>query len=95
MRKIEHASRFKRDYRRVSKTPRYANIIEQRLPEIVAALCADQPLPSAYRDHNLIGDWRGFRECHLAPDLLLIYRQSDDGLYVELARLGTHSELFE
>ena len=51
------------------------------------------PLPDTCRDHDLIGNWKGFRECHLKPDLLLIYRQIDDEL--QLARLGSHNELFK
>ncbi|MGD1641148.1 type II toxin-antitoxin system YafQ family toxin [Klebsiella pneumoniae] len=46
-----------------------------------------------YRDHDLSGDWAGYRECHIKPDLLLIYRKSDADT-LRLARLGSHSELF-
>jgi mRNA interferase YafQ len=60
---------------------------------VLKALAADQPLEPRHRDHDLTGDWIGYRECHIKPDLLLIYRKvSDDQLI--LARLGSHSELF-
>lgn len=49
--------------------------------------------PSKYRDHALIGDWSGYRECHLKPDLLLIYKKVEQSV-LQLARLGSHSELF-
>ena len=60
---------------------------------VLDALVTDQPLDARYRDHDLSGDWAGYRECHVKPDLLLIYRKSD-GDILGLARLGSHSELF-
>jgi len=57
------------------------------------ALAAGQPLKARHRDHDLSGDWAGYRECHVKPDLLLVYRKSDDDL-LKLARLASHSELF-
>lgn len=60
---------------------------------VVVALSTDRPLEARYRDQDLGGDWDGYRECHLRPDLLLIYRKSSDDV-LKLARLGSHSELF-
>lgn len=60
---------------------------------VVALLAADRDLPLSYRDHALVGDWSGYRECHLKPDLLLVYRKPDDDT-LRLVRLGSHSELF-
>lgn len=54
---------------------------------------ADEPLPPAYRDHQLGGDWDDCRECHVRPDLLLVYRKSDARV-LQLVRLGSHAELF-
>ncbi len=60
--------------------------------EVVNLLAADAPLPRRNSDHALTGDWIDFRDCHLRPDLVLIYRKPDaDSL--ELVRLGSHSEL--
>ncbi len=56
-------------------------------------LTDDKPLNARYRDHDLSGNWAGYRECHLKPDLLLIYRKSNSNI-LRLARLGSHSELF-
>jgi mRNA interferase YafQ len=56
-------------------------------------LVADQDLAHLYRDHALVGDWSGYRECHLKPDLLLIYRKPNVET-IRLARLGSHSDLF-
>ncbi|MCE5359956.1 MAG: type II toxin-antitoxin system YafQ family toxin [Acidithiobacillus sp.] len=60
---------------------------------ILEALVADLPLDAKYRDHDLSGNWAGYRECHIKPDLLLIYRKCDSDT-LRLARLGSHSELF-
>jgi mRNA interferase YafQ len=59
----------------------------------VSLLADDEPLKERYRDHSLGGNWHGYRECHLKPDLLLIYGKPDaDNLH--LIRMGSHSELF-
>ncbi|MDR3362385.1 MAG: type II toxin-antitoxin system YafQ family toxin [Desulfovibrio sp.] len=64
------------------------------LYEAVALLLAeDRPLPESCRDHALVGDWKGYRECHLKSDLLLIYR-TEEPEFLKIARLGSHSELF-
>jgi mRNA interferase YafQ len=92
MRTIERTSAFRRDYKRTKATPRYRDI-ETLLPEIVRFLADDKPLQERHRDHGLGGTWRGHRECHLKPDLLLIYRKPDDRTLV-LVRMGSYSELF-
>ena len=78
MRTIRTSSVFKRDYKRIKATPRYAREIDRLLTQVLDLLCADEALPERHRDHALIGNWRGFRECHLRPDLLLIYRLSKE-----------------
>ena len=60
---------------------------------VVALLLSGQVLPENSRDHALSGDWVGYRECHIKPDLLLIYRKPDADT-LRLARLGSHAELF-
>ena len=57
-------------------------------------LAAGEPLPEKNRDHPLTGDFRGFRECHIAPDWLLIYEVEEETLILYLTRTGTHSDLF-
>jgi mRNA interferase YafQ len=93
MRTIERSSQFKRDYKRESKGPYRANL-DRDLETALDALADDRPLESRYRDHELSGEWRGYRECHLKPDLLLIYSKIDTNI-LKLARLGSHSELFD
>ena len=94
MRTIERSSAFKRDYRGVKAAPRHTKDVEALLTAVVMALSLDQALPESCRDHALIGDWAGYRECHIKPDLLLIYRKPDADT-LRLARLGSHSELFK
>lgn len=74
-------------------TPRHSKDVGLLLPEILKLLLVDEPLPENNRDHALSGDWTGYRECHVKPDLLLIYRKPDANT-LRLARLGSHSELF-
>ena len=93
MRTIEYASAFKRDFRRVKATPRHGKDIDGLLITMLTVLAADRLLPASNRDHALVGDWAGYRECHIKPDLLLIYRLPEPGK-MRLARLGSHSELF-
>jgi mRNA interferase YafQ len=93
MRTIERSSAFKRDYKRVKATPRHNKDVDALLSSVVALLLNDQALPATLRDHPLSGDWGGYRECHIKPDLLLIYRKSDIST-LRLARLGSHGELF-
>ena len=90
---IERSSAFKRDYKRVKATPRYRKELDSLLSTVVTVLLTDEVLPGLYRDHPLAGDWAGYRECHLKPDLLMIYRKPNAST-LRLARLGSHSELF-
>jgi mRNA interferase YafQ len=92
MRTIERSSIFKRDYKREAKG-RHRNSLDGSISPVLAALANDQQLEPRYRDHDLSGDWASYRECHLKPDLLLIYRKSGDEV-LRLARVGSHGELF-
>jgi mRNA interferase YafQ len=93
MREIERSTAFKRDLKRVLASPRHRNDAVGLLEGVLSVLLEDRPLPDGNRDHALSGDWAGYRECHVKPDLLLIYKKPDDAI-LRLARLGSHSELF-
>ena len=93
MRTIERATAFRRDYKRESKG-RHRATLDHDLTPVLVALADDAPLDARLRDHALSGDWSGYRECHIRPDLLLIYRKVD-GDVLRFARLGTHSEFFK
>lgn len=94
MRTIERSTAFKRDYKRIKATPRYHKNLDSLLSDVLACLIADKALPERNYDHVLSGNWDGYRECHIKPDLLLIYQKPDKHT-LRLARLGSHSELFD
>ncbi len=91
MRTVRYTTRFKRDYRR-EKSGLLGKKLDALLMEVVDLLAADQTLPRRHLDHALTGDWADHRDCHIRPDLVLIYRKPDDDS-LDLVRLGSHSEL--
>jgi mRNA interferase YafQ len=92
MRTIEWTAAFKRDYKRTRATPRHKDI-ETLLAWIAGLLAEGRSVPEKHRDHSLGGNWKGHRECHLKPDLLLICKLPDNKA-LRLVRMGSHSELF-
>jgi len=92
MRMIERSTAFKRDYKREAKG-QHRTTLDAALSPILMALAKDMPLEPRFRDHALGNNWRGTRECHVKPDLLLIYAKPDHET-LHLIRLGSHSELF-
>jgi mRNA interferase YafQ len=91
MREVKYTSRFQRDYKR-ERSGRFSKKLDSLLMVVVNLLAGDTPLPRRNFDHPLSGEWSDCRDCHLRPDLVLIYRKpNDDSL--ELVRLGSHSEL--
>ena len=91
MRRIEHTGQFKRDFKREAKGQHRATLDAELMP-VIKALACDQPLEPRHRDHALTGDWNDHRDCHVRPDLVLIYRKPNDEV-LQLVRLGSHSEL--
>jgi mRNA interferase YafQ len=92
MRTIDRSTAFRRDYRKIRASSRHRNI-DGRLNAILELLAVDQPLPPANRDHALTGNRVGYEECHVRPDLLLIYSKHGQDV-LRLARIGSHSDLF-
>ncbi len=89
---IERTGAFRRDFKR-GKHGQHRRDVEALLSFVVSLLADDKALPERNRDHALAGEWHDFRECHIKPDLSLIYRKPDpDNL--QLVRMGSHSELF-
>lgn len=91
MRRIEPTNAFNRDYKRESKG-KYRAALESDFANVVQALAKNEPLAERYRDHPLAGEWSDHRDCHIKPDLILIYR-TQDAERLQLVRLGSHSEL--
>jgi mRNA interferase YafQ len=91
MRTIRYTNRFKRDYKR-EKAGRHGKTLDADLAQTVDLLKADTQLPRRHFDHPLSGEWSDHRDCHIKPDLVLIYRKPD-ARHLDLVRLGSHSEL--
>lgn len=87
---IKYHTMCKKDFKRIKK--RGYDI--SRLEKIVELLANEVPLPEQFKDHNLSGNYNGFRECHIAPDWLLIYQVNNNELVLVLSRTGSHSDLF-
>ena len=80
---------FRKDYRKISRARDMSPLLD-----IIDMLRNGKKLPERNRDHALTGEYRGMRECHIAPDWLLIYRIDAGSLILVLSRTGSHSELF-
>jgi len=83
-------TRFKSDLKRIGRQRKSID----KLEAVVNLIAAREPLPQKNRDHPLIGNYAGFRECHIEPDWLLIYRTDETRKTVILVRTGSHAELF-
>ena len=90
MLKVVLSNRFKRDLKLVARRGYDVELLEKT----VNALAQQRNLPESNRDHAMVGNWVGYRECHIQPDWLLIYKIHGDELTLLLMRTGTHSDLF-
>lgn len=91
-RMCDFTKQFLKDWKRLNDSGRFDMV---KLKEVLILLIAnDAPLPGQFRDHELTGEWRDFRECHIGGDFLLIYRLDGPSNLVVFTRAGTHSELF-
>lgn len=87
---VKYTTQFKRDYKLAMKRGMDMGLLE----DVISTLAMGIPLPEKNREHALTGDWAGYRECHVLPDWLLIYRIDDGVLVLTLSRTGTHRDLF-
>ncbi len=87
---IQRTTRFKKDYNLALKRGCDPNL----LMEVIALLANGEQLPERYNDHSLSGNYAGYRECHVQPDWLLIYKRTESALILTSYRTGTHSDLF-
>lgn len=88
MLKIDFAKSFKKSYKKLSKDDK------ELFSQISDKLANGEVLETKYQDHALKGNYQGFRECHIKPDLLLIYQKQNDRLILYCLYIGSHSELF-
>ena len=84
------SSRFKRDVRRCQRQQKNMD----KFKTVHELLTAGKPLPTRNKDHLLTGNWSSYRECHLEPDWLLIYRVNEKEQIIEYVRMGSHADLF-
>ncbi len=87
---IRYSNQFKKDYKLIKK--RGYNI--EKLKEVINLLVQDKRLPVKYREHYLTGNYKGFKECHIGPDWLLIYKTENELVTLTVLRTGSHSDLF-
>jgi mRNA interferase YafQ len=90
-RRIEITTAFKRDFKKVRATPKHRNV-DTLLQSVLNLLSKDIALSRKHFDHSLTGEWKDHRDCHIKPDLVLIYRKVNHDI-LQLVRLGSHSEL--
>lgn len=85
------SNRFKKDLKIIKKRGYDLDLLDA----VVNRLAAEDPLDDKHHDHSLVGDYAGFRECHILPDWLLVYRIDAEAIFLLLSRTGTHSDLFK
>jgi mRNA interferase YafQ len=83
------SGRFKKDYKRMKRRGKDVS----KILHVMKTIADEEPLEPRHRDHNLVGNYVGCRECHVEPDWLLIYTVGDD--WIRFERTGTHTDLFE
>jgi addiction module toxin, relE/stbE family len=89
MLEIEYSKSFKKAFKKLNEN-------EKKLTkDIIWQLANNEELASKYKDHALIGSYKGFRECHIKPDLLLIYKKQNEILLLTCVEIGSHGELFQ
>lgn len=91
---MEYSIEFTHQYLKDLKLARKRGLNEDRLNEVIRCLAAGKSLLPKHKDHLLVGDYRGLRECHVQPDWLLIYGREESLKILNLIRTGSHSDLF-
>lgn len=90
MLKIVYHTQFKKDYKKIIKR----GYQEKLFVEVLHYLVEQKPLPQKYKEHDLKGNYKGYKECHILPDWLLVYKIDNNNLILTLSRMGTRSDLF-
>ncbi|MBQ8185887.1 MAG: type II toxin-antitoxin system YafQ family toxin [Clostridia bacterium] len=91
---MKYEVRFVNQFKKDLKLAKKQNKDIEKLYTVIEKLANGEKLDAKYRDHELTGNYRGCRECHIEPDWLLVYEIIDDVLVLVLNRVGSHSELF-
>ena len=88
--KIKFSRAFKKAYKKI----KHNSDLSELLQEVIIKLVNDEKLEAKYNDHNLSGNYKDYRECHIKPDLLLIYTKENNALILVCIAIGSHSDLF-
>ena len=88
---LKTTTRFRKDYKRLKRQGKDMSLLQN----VIGDLLAEKVLDNKYKDHALVGDYVGFRECHILPDWLLIYAIDHGQLLLTVTRTGSHSDLFD
>lgn len=91
MLKPKYSKKFKKDIKKFE----HQRAVMLALREVIESILQTQPLEEKYCNHSLVGNWIGHKECHIKPDILLIYKLEENDEYLFLERLGSHSDLFK
>lgn len=87
--KLDYTTAFSKDLKKIKKRGYDIRLMSA----VIDKLQAGEPLEEKYKDHSLTGNWKGYRECHILPDWLLVYKVYENELVLVLSRTGTHSDL--
>ena len=88
---LKTTTQFRKDYKLMKKRGYNMNLLQA----VLQTLLEEKPLAKKHRDHALVGNYSGFRECHILPDWLLIYQSDSETLLLVASRTGAHSDLFK
>jgi len=88
---LRHSANFKKGFKKIKRNPCF---VLSEFKQIINDLINGKFLDEKYQNHKLHGEWKGYYECHLAPDILLIYEINNEESIIYMYRIGSHSELF-
>ena len=94
MYRIVRARRFERSFRKLKKSGLLKAGLKKEIDAAIILLAGSKVLPASYTDHQLTGEFEGYRECHIRGDLLLVYEQHEDKQVILLTDIGSHSHIF-
>ena len=94
MYRIQRTKDFERSYSRLKASGKFKSNAKTDLTAVIGMIADERQLPAAFKDHALKGEYKGFRECHIRGDLLLIYRLDEKAGILDVADIGSHSQLF-
>ncbi len=92
--KLKISNQYKKDLKKIFKSGSRLKSRKSTIEHVVDLLLSNKKLDTKYKDHALAGQWKGYRDCHIEPDLVMVYFLDNNDKILELTRIGSHSELF-